>query len=316
MADEPFFTHEQGTYLTVSHPTEDPGNEGLTWKAIIRAEDCFLPDRDKESPMGRLVPTKEEWEKIAEAILQERLNMRMFCRLVQKSISYKENNTIYDAQIWVGEDLTERDLRQMILCLRTIYATETDVEKERKANELYRRVARFVKAMVIATSKANIPPYILHGWRKPEGVASDVWWEHQGWLQAVHADSLVRIRLFHPDHFDKVSWDKEEMDMAARGAVNERTFISAHKKHVSENRERIMIELENHDRRVRGQEPRQPREERQRPQPSRPTERCTPWEDVHFIKGEFADFQILFLTGSTCGRGSIHIYTTDQLNRE
>eukprot|EP00971_Amphidinium_carterae_P302126 6002353-Amphidinium_carterae.1 len=73
-----------------------------------------------------------------------------------------------------------------------IYANETDMtlEREQRATELYRRVARFVKAMVIATSKVNIPPYILHGWRKPDGTASDVWWEHNGWLQAVHADSL------------------------------------------------------------------------------------------------------------------------------
>eukprot|EP00971_Amphidinium_carterae_P162318 3217887-Amphidinium_carterae.1 len=74
----------------------------------------------------------------------------------------------------------------MILCLSMIYANETDStqQREQKANELYRRVARFVKAMVIATTKVNIPPYILHGWRKPDGLASDVWWEHSGWLQA------------------------------------------------------------------------------------------------------------------------------------
>eukprot|EP00971_Amphidinium_carterae_P247817 4920858-Amphidinium_carterae.1 len=132
-----------------------------------------------------------------------------------------------------------------------IYAGETDStqQREQKAMDLYRRVARFVKAMVIATTKLNIPPYILHGWRKPNELASDVWWEHSGWLQAVHADSLVRIRLFHPDQFDKVSWDKEEMDLAGRGAVNERTVIIIHRKHVGEHSERIMVELENHDRR-------------------------------------------------------------------
>eukprot|EP00971_Amphidinium_carterae_P014522 286767-Amphidinium_carterae.1 len=155
MANQTFFTHEGGYYLTTPPPTEDPGKNGAPWKAIIRAEDCFLPDHPSANPHGVLVPTREEWDSIANAIRQEKLNMRMFCRLVQKDISYKEGNVIYDAQIWVGEDLIDRDLRGMILCLSMIYASETDMtlEREQKATELYRRVARFVKAMVIATSK-------------------------------------------------------------------------------------------------------------------------------------------------------------------
>eukprot|EP00971_Amphidinium_carterae_P055194 1087897-Amphidinium_carterae.1 len=76
MANVPFFTHENGCYLTVNHPSEDPGNEGLPWKAIIRAEDCFLPDHAKASPIGILVPTREEWGSISEAIRQDKLNMR------------------------------------------------------------------------------------------------------------------------------------------------------------------------------------------------------------------------------------------------
>eukprot|EP00971_Amphidinium_carterae_P056186 1108411-Amphidinium_carterae.1 len=260
MADGAFFRHESGCYLTVNHPTTDPGKDGALWRRIIDSEDCFLPEVSKQNPIGTLVPTREEWESIATAIGQEKLNMRMFCRMVQKNITYKEGSLIYEAQIWVGEDLTGDDLEVMLQSLSTIYITATDatLEKEQRARELYRRVARFVKAMVIATTKVNIPPYILHGWRKPEGIATDVWWEHSGWLQVIHADGLVRIRLFHPDQFDKVSWESSEIGDAGRGAVNEKTIIAARRKHVSTHHERIMIDLENHDRRVRGEAPRPP----------------------------------------------------------
>eukprot|EP00971_Amphidinium_carterae_P201842 4005104-Amphidinium_carterae.1 len=61
------------------------------------------------------------------------------------------------------------------------------------------------------------------------------------------------------------------MDMAARGAVNERTFVTTHRKHVNEHIERIMVELENHDRRVRGEAPRQQRTDRPRPTKKPPT---------------------------------------------
>eukprot|EP00971_Amphidinium_carterae_P248698 4936697-Amphidinium_carterae.1 len=70
-----------------------------------------------------------------------------------------------------------------------------------------------------------------------------------GWLQAIHADSLIRVRLFHPDHFENIAWESGEIGLAGRGAVNERTIINTRRKHVSTNHERIMIELENHDRR-------------------------------------------------------------------
>eukprot|EP00971_Amphidinium_carterae_P194645 3862514-Amphidinium_carterae.1 len=80
----------------------------------------------------------------------------------------------------------------MLQNLSAIYINETDstLEREERARELYRRVTRFVKAMVIATTEVNVPPYIMHGWHKPDGVASDVWWENNGWLHAIHADSL------------------------------------------------------------------------------------------------------------------------------
>eukprot|EP00971_Amphidinium_carterae_P046347 912241-Amphidinium_carterae.1 len=77
-----------------------------------------------------------------------------------------------------------------------------------------------------------------------------------------------------------------------------------------------MVELENHDRRVRGEAPRQPREERTREPKRPPTARCVPWEDAHFLQGKYVDLQTLFLTGSVYARGLPHIYTTDQLNRE
>eukprot|EP00971_Amphidinium_carterae_P291505 5786904-Amphidinium_carterae.1 len=192
MADGAFFRHEGGCYLTVNHPNTDPGKEGAPWRQIIRSDDCFLPETPKSSPLGTLVPTKEEWESISTAIKQEKLNMRTFCNMVQKNIKYKEGSLVYDAQIWVGEDLTDGDLQAMLLNLSTIYVNDTDstLEREQRARELYRKVTRFVKAMVIATTKVNIPPYILHGWQAPDGIASDVWWEHSGWLQAIHADSL------------------------------------------------------------------------------------------------------------------------------
>eukprot|EP00971_Amphidinium_carterae_P162376 3218859-Amphidinium_carterae.1 len=72
--------------------------------------------------------------------------------------------------------------------------------------------------MVIATTEVNVSPYIMHGWRKPDGIASDVWWEHNGWLHAIHADSLVRVRLFHPDNFGNISWEESEIEVAGRGA--------------------------------------------------------------------------------------------------
>eukprot|EP00971_Amphidinium_carterae_P282467 5607722-Amphidinium_carterae.1 len=76
MADGPFFFHENGCYLTINHPGTDPGKEGLPWREIIRAEDCFLPEHPKANPIGGLVPTREEWESISKAIKEEKLNMR------------------------------------------------------------------------------------------------------------------------------------------------------------------------------------------------------------------------------------------------
>eukprot|EP00971_Amphidinium_carterae_P336840 6473393-Amphidinium_carterae.1 len=77
-----------------------------------------------------------------------------------------------------------------------------------------------------------------------------------------------------------------------------------------------MIELENHDRRVRGEAPKPPKDSKPKPAKKPPTARCTPWMDAHFIQGERMNFQILFLTGSMCDRKLPHIYTTEQLNRE
>eukprot|EP00971_Amphidinium_carterae_P329087 6461375-Amphidinium_carterae.1 len=171
--------------------------------------------------------------------------------------------------------------------------------------------------MVIATTEVNVPPYIMHGWRKPDGIASDIWWEHNGWLQAVHADSLARVRLFHPDHFGNISWEESEIEVAGRGAVNERTIIVARKKHVSTYHERIMIELENHDRRVRGEPARQPQASKPKPKRKAPTARCVPWIDAHYLQqGEHVSFQMLYLTGSMCDSSLRHIYTMDQLSRE
>eukprot|EP00971_Amphidinium_carterae_P109153 2161479-Amphidinium_carterae.2 len=78
--------------------------------------------------------------------------------------------------------------------IRQIYIKDTDSHAERgeKARRLYRKVVRFVKAMIIASSEVSIPPYVMHGWSKPSGMASDVWWEHSGWMQALHADNMVR----------------------------------------------------------------------------------------------------------------------------
>eukprot|EP00971_Amphidinium_carterae_P313905 6238997-Amphidinium_carterae.1 len=75
--------------------------------------------------------------------------------MVQKNISYKEGTLIYDAQIWVGEDLADGDLQPMLQSLSTIYvsATGSTLEREQRARELYRKVTRFVKAMVVATTK-------------------------------------------------------------------------------------------------------------------------------------------------------------------
>eukprot|EP00971_Amphidinium_carterae_P318660 6333984-Amphidinium_carterae.1 len=61
------------------------------------------------------------------------------------------------------------------------------------------------------------------------------------------------------------------MDMAGRGAVNERTYVTTHRKHVNEHIDRIMVELDNHDRRVRAEMPRQPRTERPKPTKKPPT---------------------------------------------
>eukprot|EP00971_Amphidinium_carterae_P237517 4715042-Amphidinium_carterae.1 len=68
--------------------------------------------------------------------------------MVQKNINYKEGSLLYDAQIWVGEDLTGNDMEVMIQNLSSIYiaATDSTLERNQRARELYRRVARFVKA--------------------------------------------------------------------------------------------------------------------------------------------------------------------------
>eukprot|EP00971_Amphidinium_carterae_P262389 5204806-Amphidinium_carterae.1 len=132
MADRTFFEHEGGCYLTVNHPTTDPGKDGALWRQIIDAEDCFLPEFTKQNPIGTLVPTREEWEGISKAIGQDKLNMRTFCRMVQKNITYKEGSLLYDAQIWVGEDLTGNDLEVMLRGLSSIYITVTDGTLDRE----------------------------------------------------------------------------------------------------------------------------------------------------------------------------------------
>eukprot|EP00971_Amphidinium_carterae_P057113 1129347-Amphidinium_carterae.1 len=77
-----------------------------------------------------------------------------------------------------------------------------------------------------------------------------------------------------------------------------------------------MIELENHDRRVRGEPARQPQAARPKPTRAAPTARCVPWTDAHYLQGDHVKFQILFLTGSMYDRTLRRIYTMDQLNRE
>eukprot|EP00971_Amphidinium_carterae_P244455 4853925-Amphidinium_carterae.2 len=168
--------------------------------------------------------------------------------------------------------------------------------------------------MIIATTEVRVPPYI--GWNKPRGLASNIWWEHQGWLQAVHADSLLRVKLFHPDRFGNIFWDEEEIGVAGRGAVNEKGIVVSRKKHVSEHVDQIMVDLENHDRRVRGEPQRQRAADRPRPTRAAPTARCVPWTDAHFIQGGHMRFQILYLTGSMCDRTLLEIYTSQQLHRE
>eukprot|EP00971_Amphidinium_carterae_P306907 6099307-Amphidinium_carterae.1 len=142
MADGAFFRHEGGCYLTVDHPSTDPGIKG--WSAV--ETDHQTP---KASPLGTLVPTKEEWESISTVLKLEKLNTRTFCNMVQKNIKYKESTLVYDAQIWFGEDLTGSDLQAMLLNLSMIYIDVTDatLEREQRARELYRKVTRFVKAM-------------------------------------------------------------------------------------------------------------------------------------------------------------------------
>eukprot|EP00971_Amphidinium_carterae_P347975 6490253-Amphidinium_carterae.2 len=270
------------------------------------------------NPLETLVPTNAEWESISQAIRQEKLNMRTFCRMVQKNIKYKQGDQLHETQVWVGEELPENDRLLMLQGFAAIYIEVTDstLEREERARELYRKVIRFVKAMVIATTEVRIPPYIMHGWKEPPGIASDVWWEHQGWLQAIHADSLVRVKLFHPDRFGNISWEESEIGVAGRGAVNEKGVVVSRKKHVSENIEQIMVDLENHDRRVRGEPARQRTADRPRPTRAAPTARCVPWTDAHFIQGEHMRFQILYLTGSMSDRTLRDIYTSQQLNRE
>eukprot|EP00971_Amphidinium_carterae_P147883 2931252-Amphidinium_carterae.1 len=81
MADRVLFNNEDGCYLTVNHPDTDPGKNGAPWRQIIGSDDCFLPERAQSNPIGTLVPTKAEWESISQAIRQEKLNMRTFCRM-------------------------------------------------------------------------------------------------------------------------------------------------------------------------------------------------------------------------------------------
>eukprot|EP00971_Amphidinium_carterae_P104476 2068812-Amphidinium_carterae.1 len=45
-----------------------------------------------------------------------------------------------------------------------------------------------------------------------------------------------------------------------------------------------MIELENHDRRVRGEPARQPQAARPKPTRKAPTARCVPWTDAHYLQ--------------------------------
>eukprot|EP00971_Amphidinium_carterae_P170073 3369873-Amphidinium_carterae.1 len=316
--DRILFGHEDGCYLTVNHPNTDPGKDGAPWRTIIDSDDCFLPERNNTNPLETLVPTRAEWESISRAIRQEKFSMRTFCRMVQKNIRYKQGDQLIEAQVWVGEELPEyeRYLMQQEFTVIYIDATESTVEREELARGLYRKVIRFVKAMIIATTEVRIPPYIMHGWRKPPGLASNVWWERQGWLQAIHADSLVRVKLFHPDRFGNISWDEDEIGVAGRGAVNEKGIVVSRKKHVSENLEQIMVDLENHDRRVRGELARQRAADKPKPTRAAPTARCVPWTDAHFIQGGHVRFQILYLTGSMCDRTLCDIYTSQHLNRE
>eukprot|EP00971_Amphidinium_carterae_P270899 5375869-Amphidinium_carterae.1 len=172
------FNHDDGYYLFVNHPEADPGKDGTVWRQIIGSDDCFLPRTTEANPLLTLVPTNAEWESISTAIRQDKLNMRMFCRKVQKNIRYKQDGQIHEAQVWVGDELPDGEKMPMLQNFANIYSG-FDAEKERQALELYNKVIRFVKTMVIATTEVMIPPYIMHGWRKPAGVASDVWWEHQ-----------------------------------------------------------------------------------------------------------------------------------------
>eukprot|EP00971_Amphidinium_carterae_P137900 2733206-Amphidinium_carterae.1 len=170
------FGHEDGYYLKVEHPDTNPGKDGALRRAIIDSDDCFLPERNDDNPLETLVPTRREWEKISHALRQDQLNMRLFCSTVQKYVRYMEHDRVLEAQVWVGAELPDydRDLRIQEFTQIYIVDTESQAEREEKALRLYRKVIRFVKAMIIASSEVSIPPYVMHGWKKPSGMASDV----------------------------------------------------------------------------------------------------------------------------------------------
>eukprot|EP00971_Amphidinium_carterae_P174103 3451093-Amphidinium_carterae.1 len=67
--------------------------------------------------------------------------MRTFCRLVQKNIRYKQGSQLYEAQVWVGEELADGERLPMLQNLSAIYINETDstLEREERARELYRK---------------------------------------------------------------------------------------------------------------------------------------------------------------------------------
>eukprot|EP00971_Amphidinium_carterae_P335649 6471617-Amphidinium_carterae.3 len=217
------FEHEDGYYLATTFPDTDPGREGTRWREIINSDDCFLPEALHDNPLHTLVPTSDEWGKISEALREKKLCMGMFCKMVQKRIRYRLRCQVYESQVWVGEDKSEDEVNMMIQEFTAIYIHDTDSTADREARSLmlYRKVIS-----------------------KPRGMASDVWWEHHGWLQAVHADSMVRVKPFHPDRFGNISWDETEINVAGRGAVHEKGIIVSRRKYIFENLDRLMQELE------------------------------------------------------------------------
>eukprot|EP00971_Amphidinium_carterae_P067219 1330615-Amphidinium_carterae.3 len=232
-----------GCYNRPPPPEVEPNENGGSWRAIIKSDDCMLgmDSMEGQATTGwvgstaneMLMPTKHEW-KMVESIFEEGMmfTTEMFTNILSRLIQYRDDQSELNIRtVWIPCQV-EGDTRvQLVQRLRGLYKGIGKQEQQMsKADDLYNRIFQFTKAMYLTKGNVGIPPFIVHGWQAQQGAASDIWWVHPKWVKACAADNALRMKQFHEDVFANSIWNAQDIYDASLGVTAERSYLNGRRK--------------------------------------------------------------------------------------